>query len=117
MSNYYKKVIYVGIKVNQADFLKSMGFDVYDEWFNYKEKLKIDLNGHETNKGQFGCIYTDDDFICVGKIIDAHGEDESDENLDIMQEYENARFDVAGKLRKCKINVGEIKIYSTILCY
>ena len=118
MSNNYKKVIYVGIKVNQADFLKSMGFNVYDEWFNYKEKLKIVLNGHETNKCQFGCIYTDDNFICIGKIIDAHGEEEEDEShIDLIDEYEKVKFDVADKLRQCKINIGKIKIYSTILCY
>lgn len=119
MGNYFKRVIYVGIQVKQEEFLKAMNFKDYDAWFDYADENGLnDLNGHEQTLGKFGSIYTDDEFICVGEIIDAYGESEREEwHVDLLQKLEEVKFRVSERLRKLGIKVGEPKIYVTTLCY
>ena len=115
MGNCYKRVVYVGIQVDEKEFIKSVGFKNYDGWSDYKEENKIWLSGHDDNVGQFGAIYTDDGFICVGKIIDT--EEHEARHVDLFKEFENSKFEVTDKLRQHKITIGEVRLYATTLCY
>ncbi len=113
MSNNYKRIVYVGVQIDEKEFLKSIGLD-YDEWLDYTGSNKLDLNGHDENIGQFGLIYTDDNFICVGTVIDTES---SVAHVDISAMFKAVKFEVTDKLRRHKITIGEVRLYATTLCY
>ena len=118
MSNYYKPVIYLGIKVEKEEMLKQMNMKDYDEFFEWKEHNKLDLNGHHSLINEFGVIYTDDDYICMGLIISASGEDEDNPNhVNLIQKFEDSKLFVSEKLRLLKITTGDIGLWHTTLCY
>ena len=118
MSNYYKTVVYVGIKVKQEEMLKQMNMKDYDEFFEWKEKNKLHLNGHHSLINEFGVIYTDDDYICMGLIISASGfYEDYPINLNLIEKFEDSKLFVSEKLRLLKITTGDIELWHTTLCY
>lgn len=118
MGNYYKPVIYVGINISQNEFFKQMKFEDYDEFFEWVETQKLNLNGHKSLINEFGFIHTDDEFICFGLVINASGEKEDYPNhLNLIEKYNDVKLFVSEKLRLLKINIGTIELWHTTLCY
>lgn len=118
MSNYYKPVVYVGIKVQRDMLFAEMGFKDYNEFYEWQEEKKLDLNGHHCLVGEFGYIYTDDDFVCIGQIISASGDEEDyPKHEDLLAKFEETKAYVNERLRFLKVSKGEVRIYHTTLCY
>jgi len=122
MGNLYKRVVYVGIQVEREEILKNLGLarknGIDDGFYDFTEKHKLWLNAHEGLLRKIGQINTDDSLICIGKVIDASGECEIPErHLDIMEKFEEAKYEVSEYLRKLGISIGDIGIHATTHCY
>lgn len=126
MSNYYKRLTYVGLRINKDELLKALKLKDFDEWWELVNEKKIYLNGHDKLMGKFGYIPTDSgftDYICIGKVIDAcmgtsgDEEDCEEQQTDILKEFEKVKYEVAEELRKSGITIGEIKIYAITHSY
>jgi hypothetical protein len=115
MGNHSTIVIYVGIHVQESEFIKALNLkpdeygdvSIYD-WVRSKN-ISTDCKPKTVSY-----IYTEDSHVNVGYIIASIHDDECVwlDVIDLISEFEMHHAEVSEKLRQLGVSVGKINLYT-----
>jgi hypothetical protein len=115
MGNHSTAVIYVGIHVPEAEFVKAQNIqpDKYGDVSVYDWVTSKGIDTHCKEK-TFSYIYTEDDHVNIGYIIAAIPDDECVwlDTYDLIDEFEKHHAEVSEELRILGVTVGKINLYT-----